>query len=295
MKLFIFGNKGQLGLDLIRAARKSGWSVTGGDLPGCDITDPQGVLKSLINAGEVHAVINAAAFTAVDHAESDVEAAFAVNEQGPGNLAQACRELRLPLIHISTDYVFNGMLTRPYLPSDPVDPICVYGRSKAAGEAAVRQALEQHVIVRTSWLFGLHGPNFVKTMLRVGKDRAKIRVVDDQIGSPTYAADLAAALLAVARHVVRHKRDWGTYHYCNRGAVTWYAFARRIFTVGRRHDLFAVRDIDPILTAQYPLPAPRPHYSVLDCTSFEQTFNVTRRPWEEALDEMIEALYPPED
>jgi dTDP-4-dehydrorhamnose reductase len=294
MKVFIFGDSGQLGVDLIQAARQSGWTVTGVHRPECDITDRQSVLRALGDAGPIDAVINAAAYTAVDRAESESDLAFAVNEQGAANVAQACREFGLPLIHLSTDYVFNGMITRPYLPSDPVSPLGIYGRSKAAGETAVCRTLREHVIVRTSWLFGLHGQNFVKTMLRVGKDRAELKVVDDQIGVPTYAADLAAALMAVAGHIVRHKNGWGIHHYCNRGAVTWYAFARRIFTVARRYDLFAVREIEPILTSQYPLPAPRPSYSVLDCTSIEKTFHVARRPWEEALDEMITTLFPDE-
>lgn len=294
MKILIIGDKGQLGTDLTMLARKAGYSIAGADLPECNITDEHSVHRVVRETG-ADLVINVAAYTAVDAAEKECGLAFAVNADGPGYLARACRDNDLPLIHVSTDYVFNGMTTRPYLPSDIVDPTSAYGRSKAAGEAAIEKMLVEHVIVRTSWLFGLQGSNFVKTMLRVGKDQAELKIVDDQVGSPTYASDLAAALIRVAEHIAGGKTDWGTYHFCNRGAVTWYAFARRIFAFARQYDLFAVRDIRPILTRQYPLPAPRPHFSVLDCTSFEETFGVERRSWEAALGEMIAALYPEDE
>jgi dTDP-4-dehydrorhamnose reductase len=291
MKILIFGSKGQLGTDLMHHTRQAGHTIAGVDLPECNITDEQDVHR-IVQENCADVVINAAAYTSVDDAEKATDLAFAVNADGPAYLARACRDSDVPLIHLSTDYVFNGLTTRPYLPSDAADPMGAYGRSKAAGEKNIERILPSHVIVRTSWLFGLHGPNFVKTMLRVGKDQAEVEVVDDQVGSPTYAPDLAAALTSVAEHIVGGKTDWGIYHFCNRGAVTWYAFARRIFAFARQHDLFAVRDIRPILTSQYALPASRPHYSVLDCTSFEETFGIQRRSWEEALGEMIAALYP---
>jgi dTDP-4-dehydrorhamnose reductase len=256
----------------------------------CDITNGEQVHRVMRDTN-VDIVINAAAYTAVDGAESDSELAFAVNGDGPAHLARNCRKIGVPLVHVSSDYVFNGTTTRPYRPSDAIDPLGAYGHSKAVGEANIRNLLTEHVIVRTSWLFGLQGKNFVKTMLAIGKNQAELQVVDDQIGSPTYAGDLAKALISIAEHVVRDKAGWGTYHYCNQGAVTWYAFARRIFTLARQHDLFAVRDIQPILTHQYPLPAPRPPYSVLDCVSTETTFGIARRPWEEALAEMISSIY----
>ena len=291
MKILLFGDKGQLGHDVRLQARKAGHGVTGVDLPDVNITDQRTVQRTVAGA-DADIVINAAAYTAVDRAEEEADLAFGVNADGPAYIARACRDQGLPLIHVSTDYVFNGMLTRPYLPTDAMDPLGVYGRSKSAGETAIRKILPEHLIVRTSWLFGLNGSNFVKTMLKVGKDRAELAVVDDQIGSPTYAADLAAALLSMAQCTVDGQKAWGTYHFCNRGAVTWYAFARRIFAFARQRDLFAVRDIKPILTRQYPLPAPRPHYSVLDCTGIEETFGIQRRSWEDGLREMVEALYP---
>jgi dTDP-4-dehydrorhamnose reductase len=291
MTILIIGSNGQLGRDLMQTAQDCGQPAMGTDLPHCDITDPDSIRQTLDAADQLAVVINAAAYTAVDEAESKPDLANAVNRDGPGLLAQACRQQAVPLIHVSTDYVFQGLKTSPYLPSDAVAPTGVYGQSKAAGEAAVRSHLPEHVIVRTSWLFGLHGPNFVKTMLRLGRERDELRVVDDQVGCPTYAGDLAQALLDVADFIAQRRSGWGTYHFCNVGPLTWYAFARRIFALARPYERFAVKQIWPILAAHYPLPAPRPHYSVLDCTSFEETFGVIRRPWEDALKEMLAELY----
>lgn len=291
MRVLIVGAKGQLGLDLLGRASQFDMVPVGVDLPECDITHIHSIQKAMEQAGPLRAVINAAAYTAVDRAESDVDVAFAVNGDGPGYLAKRCREFGIPLVHISTDYVFGGLQTSPLLPSDPINPLGIYGQSKAAGETAVRKHCDQHVIVRTSWLYGLFGPNFVKTMLRLGKEREVLRVVDDQIGSPTYAGDLADAILKATQHIVRHQEGWGTYHYCNAGAITWYAFTRKIFQLAKPYDRFQVKEIVPILTASFPTPAPRPHYSVLDCTSFERAFTITRRPWQDALQEMLFALY----
>lgn len=291
MTILIIGSNGQLGQDLMRSAQARGLAAMGTGRSQCDITNPASIRHTLSHAGRLKVVINAAAFTAVDEAESKPDLANAVNRDGAGYLARACRDQGLPLIHVSTDYVFQGLKTSPYLPSDPVAPAGVYGQSKAAGEAVVRQQLEEHVIVRTSWLFSLHGSNFVKSMLRMGREQDELRVVDDQVGCPTYAGDLAQALLKVVDHVKRRSSGWGTYHFCNQCPVTWYAFARRIFMLARKYESLAVKRVWPILAAQYPLPAPRPHYSVLDCTTLEETFGVIRRPWEDALKEMLGRLY----
>ncbi len=291
MRILIFGDKGQLGLDLMQCAPAHGVQALGVDLPACDITKKADVRRVLGDAGPVDVVINAAAYTAVDQAESRAETAFAVNRDGAENLAEACRRHDIPLIHISTDYVFEGLVTRPLRPDDGVSGQGVYARSKAAGEDAVRMGLKRHLIVRTSWLFGRFGGNFVKTMLRLGREKQTIRVVDDQVGSPTYAGDLAQALFQMAARLTPDFSQWGTYHYCNRGALTWYAFARRIFALARSHEDLAVKEVVPILTAHYPTPAPRPPYSVLDCSTLDTTFGLTRRPWDAALKEMIDHLY----
>ncbi len=291
MRLLVFGSNGQLGHDLMEQSQARGWEPVGADLPACDITRAESIDHAFAGAGAIDAVINAAAYTAVDAAESNADTAFAVNRDAVILLAQACARRGVPLVHVSTDYVFDGLKTSPYLPDDRVNPQGVYGRSKAEGEAALRRHWERHIIVRTSWLFGVHGPNFVKTMLRLGKERDTLRVVDDQVGCPTYSGDLAAALLAIAAQVADRKEAWGTYHFCNDVPVTWYAFTRRILALARPYERFRASEIVPILTAHYPLPAPRPPFSVLDCSSLEQRFGIVRRDWEAALKEMLSALY----
>lgn len=291
LRVLIFGQKGQLGVDLVKWAEQKNVHVVGVDLPECDITSVSDVSQAFDDAGSIDMVFNAAAYTAVDQAESQSDAAFAVNRDGAGHLASACRQRSVPLIHISTDYVFEGLQTRPYTPKDTIGPLGVYAQSKAAGEAMVRNRLDRHLIIRISWLFGRYGANFVKTMLRLGKEREVLKVVDDQIGSPTYAGDLAEALFCVAGKISEGFSSWGTYHYCNAGALTWYAFARKIFAFARPYENLAVKDVVPILTAHYPTPAPRPHYSVLDCSSFDETFGIVRRPWEAALKQMLSEHY----
>ena len=291
MKVLVVGHKGQLGSELMDCAQRRGIEAVGADRPEYDITQPVSIDRLFSNTRSADVVINAAAYTAVDRAESEADIAFGINRDGAGHLARACRQNRIPLIHISTDYVFGGLQTRPYRPSDPVDPHGVYARSKAAGEEAIRKQLDRHIILRVSWLFGKYGNNFVKTMLRLGRERETLKVVDDQIGSPTYAGDLADTLLQLAKRISSGFSDWGTYHYCNTGALTWYAFTRKIIALSRPYEKLLVRNVVSILSAHYPTAAPRPPYSVLDCTSFDQTFGIARRPWEEALKEMLAALY----
>jgi len=291
MKVLIIGNQGQLGYDLSRKAEHYGFESFGVDLPGCNITRLEEIARAVNDAGQPEVVINAAAYTAVDAAESDSETAFAVNRDGVGNVARICRKKSLPLIHVSTDYVFDGLKATAYQPSDPVNPQSVYGASKAQGEDAVRRETDQHIIVRSAWLFGLHGSNFVKTIIRLAKEKTELRVVDDQIGCPTYCGDLAAALLKAAAMAVQRKPVWGTYHYTNKGPVTWYAFARRILALASRRETFLVNDVLPVLTSQINQIAQRPACSILDCTTFEQTFDVRRRNWTASLKEMIDGLY----
>lgn len=274
----------------MRCAPAHGVQAFGAGRPECDITRKKDICRAIRGAGPVDLAINAAAYTAVDLAESHAEVAFAVNRDGAGNLAEACQEQNIPLIHISTDYVFEGLITRPLTPDDDVGPQGIYARSKAAGEDAVRNGVKHHLIIRTSWLYGRYGNNFVKTMLRLGREKESISVVDDQVGSPTYANDLAQALLAIAPKLRSGFTDWGTYHFCNRGALTWYAFARKIFAIRRPHGDLSVKEVIPILTVHYPTPALRPPYSVLDCTSLDAAFGLTRRRWDEALKEMIAHL-----
>lgn len=289
MRVLVLGSTGQIGHELLHASWPAGVDVVGLARPAIDMADP----RSIQEAVRRHApavVVNATAYTAVDQAESEREAAFAVNRDGPGCLAEMCGGQGVPLIHISTDYVFDGTKPTPYTEDDPVCPLSVYGLSKEAGEAAVRAGTAEHVIVRTAWIYGTHGRNFAKTMLRLGAERDELRVVADQHGTPTAADDVAAALMMIAlRAADRPAGIWGTYHFTDAGSTTWHGFAERIFRnqeriAGRRPRLVAIP------TAEYPTPARRPANSRLDCARIERVFGVVRPPWEDSADRIVGAL-----
>jgi len=289
--LLVFGAGGQVGEELRRLGARAGIPVRALPRAEADITDPAAVRAAVCGSG-ARVVVNAAAYTKVDLAESESAAARAINAEAPGHVAAACREAGLPLLHLSTDYVFDGTKGSPYRECDPVAPLGVYGSSKEAGERAVRQALDRHVIVRTAWVFAAHGHNFVRTMLRLGESRDHLRVVDDQRGSPTSAADIAAALLQIARRVTAapDSAPWGTYHFTNAGSTTWHGFATAVFAERRRLTGAAPPRIDPITTADYPTPARRPAYSLLDCACIADAFGVRPRPWAAALSPVMEEI-----
>ena len=287
----IIGSSGQLGWELVRLGERRGLPILALDYPEIDITDPA-TIEARFDSTKIDLIVNAAAYTAVDRAESEPEEAFAVNCDGPDNLAERCRDRNISLIHVSTDYVFDGTKLGAYVEEDPVAPLGIYGASKAAGEEKVRERLSEHIIVRTAWLCGLHGHNFVKTMLRMGREEDTLRVVSDQFGCPTFAADLADAILEMAKQTEYSKTaPWGTYHYCGASKTTWHAFAEAIFEIARQHETFAVKRVVPISTAEYPTPVRRPTNSVLDCLKIERHFGIRPRPWRESLAEMIEQLY----
>ena len=287
MKVLAVGSNGQLGRELCRRGEKEGIDMVALDLPEFDITDFFTVKEKVSQAG-ISLVINAAAYTAVDQAESEPELAFAVNRDGPAYLASFCAEIGIPLVHISTDYVFDGRKKGPYLETDPASPLGVYGKSKAEGEMEVRGHLQEHIVLRTAWLYGIDGQNFVKTMLRLGKEKEMLRVVADQYGCPTYAADLAEAILEIAAQIGEGcDINWGTYHYCGKGVTTWHGFAEKIFDLAKKHDSLKVKKVVPITTDEYPTPAKRPANSALDCCLITKHFDINPRPWQEGLDDMI--------
>lgn len=291
MRILVFGTSGQLGYELMQQGISLKLDIHGADYPQTDIT----LLNQVSNAFtdfQPGLVINAAAYTNVDGAESEPELAMAINAGGPAHLARVCYEYQIPLIHISTDYVFDGTQGFPYRETDPVEPIGVYGRSKAAGETAVRSILDEHIILRTSWLYGAHGQNFVKTILRLACEKKEIRVVADQFGSPTHAADLAEAILKISdmlrQGAVEH---WGTYHYCGRGIVSWHEFAQAIVDHCRQHGKIKVKRVIPVTTADFPTKALRPGYSALDCGLLEKHFGISPIPWRNSLNLAIKALF----
>jgi dTDP-4-dehydrorhamnose reductase len=231
-------------------------------------------------------VINAAAHTAVDRAESEPAVAGTINRDAPAAMAEACRKAGAALIHISTDYVFDGSGRTPYVESDPVAPLSVYGRTKEEGETAIRNSLREHVILRTSWVFAAHGSNFVRTMLRLGAERPELRIVSDQCGAPTAARDIAQAIAGVANAIAQRRGSWGTYHFASDEPVTWYDFARAIFAL--RHG--ANPRLVPITTDEYKTPARRPMYSVLDCGRIAKDFGIARPSWRAALAHVLNEI-----
>lgn len=272
----------------MRRGARHGVDVIGFDVASADITDIGAVTAALAHA-RVDVAINAAAYTAVDKAESDLDRAGAINTSGAGHVAAAAAAMDLPVIHLSTDYVFDGAKVGAYVEDDPIAPLGVYGRTKADGEKAVRAANPRAVIVRTAWLFGLEGANFVKTMLRLGAEREVLRIVNDQHGCPTFADDLADGLLAITAQVrsgptANALATAGAYHLAGGGAATWFELARAIFAkLGRGPRL------EPITTAEYPTPARRPANSVLDCSKAKRTFAVELPPWNDGLSRMLSA------
>ncbi len=276
----IVGAKGMLGTELVRLCREGSPAVFAAmhalDIEQIDISDAKSVSDAFKRLCP-RVVINAAAFTDVDGCESHQEQAMSVNAEGPANLARACRESGARLVHVSTDYVFDGSKTSPWLPGDPIRPLSAYGRSKAAGDENIRRLLPDHAIVRTSWLFGVHGKNFVKTILQLSMNREEVTVVTDQIGRPTYAADLAEVLLRIATADCA-----GTYHFANAGECSWNEFACEIIRLsGRRCGVL------PLLTSELKRPAVRPAYSVLDTEKIERDLAVRPRHWKEALADCV--------
>lgn len=283
MRLLITGWQGQLAQALVAQALRRG------DIEACAFGRPALDLCSLPtierSMAEVRPtlVINTAAYTAVDAAETDEAAAFALNAEGAGQIARAAAQRGVPIVHISTDYVYDGAKTSAYVESDPTNPINVYGRSKLAGELAVSAANPAHVILRTSWVYSATGKNFVKTMLRLAADRPEVSVVADQTGCPTFAPHLAEAILEVARELSSpaergQASRWGIYHAAGAGTTNWCAFASEVFAQAGRRGA-KVPEVRAITTAQYPTPARRPANSELDCRRLADAFGVRQPDW----------------
>jgi dTDP-4-dehydrorhamnose reductase len=281
----VFGANGQLGSALARRAAERRIKLALFAHAQVDITDAKAVTAALRD-NSIGVAVNAAAYTAVDKAESDSERAFAVNRDGPATLAQACSTQGTQLIHVSTDYVFDGSKASPYAESDAIAPLGVYGRSKAEGEVAVVSNAPDSIILRTAWVYGLEGANFIKTMLRLGAERELVRVVNDQKGSPTYADDLADAILTLIDE--RQRATTGVYHLAGQGTATWYEVAQEIFAQTSRRGL-RTPHLEAITTAEYPTPAKRPANSVLDCSLIKRDFGVALPEWRNALTRMLNA------
>jgi dTDP-4-dehydrorhamnose reductase len=291
MKVLITGANGQLGRELVRQGHEFNYKIQSLSHQQLDITHKD-QLHQMMTRVSPSLVINAAAYTNVDQAENESDIAYAVNKSGPSYLARYCADHGLALIHISTDYVFDGTKGQPYQESDPIAPLGVYGQSKAQGEAVIRSVLKNHIIVRTSWLYGVYRNNFVKTILKLGNERADLRVVADQYGSPTSAADLAKALLTIAKKIgAAEKFYWGTYHYCGKGITSWHGLAEKIIQLAESHATLQIKQVTPITTAEWPTPARRPPYAVLDCSRLKSQFGIEPKPWQESLKHTIDRIF----
>ena len=291
-QVLVTGAGGQLGTALGRHAWPEGWQPVALDRAALDLCEPAAI-AAIVAERPWAAVVNAAAYTAVDKAEDDQVVAWTVNALAPAALGQACAAAGIPLVHVSTDYVFAGDKQGAWQVDHPVGPLGVYGASKLGGELAVRTSGARHVIVRTAWVVSAGGANFVRTMLRLAADRPALRVVADQRGSPTAASDLAAALAAIAIRLAEDAAaPTGTFHFANAGATDWAAFATEIFrqSAARGGPTAAV---EGITTADYPTRARRPANSLLDLGAIGQAYGIAPRPWQDALGDILDELIGP--
>lgn len=288
-QILVTGGNGQLGTELKRYPWPEGWGVTAVDIDELDLRDTAAI-AAMVASQPWAAVISGGAYTAVDKAESDQVTAWAVNALAPAAFAAACSTADIPLLQVSTDYVFDGAKEGKWLPGDPIGPLGVYGASKLGGELAVTTGCPRHAIVRTSWVVSAHGANFIKTMLRVGAERDTLTVVDDQHGAPTSAKDLAAALATIAMRMA-DERDApiGTFHFSNAGETTWCGFAKAIFA-GAAQRGGPSPAVMPIMTADYPTPAQRPHNSRLDLAAIAKAYGIVPQDWRLALDDILDEL-----
>lgn len=290
MHVLVTGATGQVGYELLRLVPE-GFTVAGFGSAELDITDESAV-EAGVQRERPALIINAAAYTAVDKAEAEPELAYAVNRDGVANLAAAAARRGIPLLHISTDYVFAGDAEAPYRESDIPAPTGVYGASKLAGEKALAEACENHLIMRTSWVFGAHGSNFVKTMLRLGQERERLSIVADQHGCPTSAASIARALWSLAeQYRDKGTLNWGLYHYADLPACTWYDFAENIFDVAHEVGLISqIPILSAITTEDFPTPAKRPAWSVLNSKRLHDEHSIAPADWRLELRDILEEL-----
>jgi len=285
--ILITGGTGQVGTGLT-VANRGRFEVVAPARAELDLLDAASIERNIASR-DWAAIVNCAAYTAVDKAESEPELAFAINAEAPGIIARAAAARAIPLLHVSTDYVFDGSKPKPYAEDDPVAPLGVYGGSKEAGERAVRDEGGRSIILRTAWVVSPWGHNFIKTMLRLGAEREELGVVADQIGCPTSAIDIAETLLTLTERMLDRQESSGTYHFVNSGQASWHDLASAVFAYAGAHGMKTPR-VKTITTADYPTPAKRPANSRLSTAKLEQTFGMTPRPWQVAVEEILASL-----
>lgn len=286
MKLLVTGANGQVGWELAQA----GSQVIALTQSQLNIAHADDIAKKIVEFSP-DILINAAAYTAVDKAEQEREHALSINSDGPRFLAQACAQHNIPLIHLSTDYIFSGEQKKPYREEDKAAPLNFYGESKWLGEQAVRECWDKHIILRLSGVFSSHGHNFVKTILRLAKEKEELRVVADQTTCPTSAGSIAKTILLICQKIIgQSAASWGTYNYCSSEPTSWYQFAETIVQMAHPHHSLMVKSIVAIPSSEYPTPAKRPHYSVLNCDKLKKEFGIEQGSWREDLGEVIKNL-----
>uniref|UniRef100_A0AB33IXF4 dTDP-4-dehydrorhamnose reductase n=1 Tax=Prevotella sp. GTC17253 TaxID=3236793 RepID=A0AB33IXF4_9BACT len=282
MNILVTGSNGQLGNEIqLLECNYPQHRFFNTDVTELDITDAEAICH-FVETNQIDGIINCAAYTAVDKAENNVEPCTLLNETAPGYLAQAIEKRGGWLVQISTDYVFDGTQHTPYVPEDPTCPNSIYGRTKLAGEKAALKACSKTMIIRTAWLYSTFGDNFVKTMIRLGQEKTELGVIYDQIGTPTYAHDLAVVIMiAIEQGIIP-----GIYHFSNEGVISWYDFTKAIQRIAG----ITTCHVKPLHTSEYPTPANRPHYSVLDKTKLKETYHIEIPYWEESLSDCIKKL-----
>lgn len=284
MKVLVTGAEGQLGRDVTALFQQAGHQVLGCGRSMLDITLWDACQQAVHDFGP-DTIVHCAAYTAVDAAETDIDGAYRVNAIGTRNMTTAAENCGAKLVYISTDYVFNGRSSVPYREYDETDPQSVYGKTKRAGEQFVQSLSSRYFIVRTSWVYGAHGANFVKTMLRLGQEKPVLQVVNDQLGSPTFTVDLSRFLLELVQ-----TEKYGIYHASNAGQCTWFDFTRAIFDEAGKAGIQLTARLEPCTTAQFPRPAPRPAYSVMDHMAIRANGLTDLRDWREGLHDFIQDL-----
>lgn len=292
-KILITGKNGQVGFELQRSLSVLG-EIVAVDVADCDLSNPEAI-RTLVREVQPDIIVHPAAYTAVDKAESETDLAQTINATAPGVLAEEAAKLGALIVHYSTDYVFDGTKDGIYTEDDTPNPQSVYGKTKLAGEAAVAAANPKHVILRTSWVFGAHGANFLKTMLRLAKERDALKIVADQFGAPTSAALLADVTAQIVAQYLRAADKaafpFGLYHLVSQGETSWHGYAHTVVEAARRYGWqLNVRDIAPIPTSAYPLPAPRPANSRLSTAKLQQTFGLTLPTWQAQVEQVLTLL-----
>lgn len=290
MKILLTGANGQVGKEIFQSAQQQGITIFAFGHQQLDITQPSALLETLQRT-QPNLLINAAAYTAVEQAETDAKSAFLVNRDAVEYLVHSCQRFQIPLIHLSTDYVFDGKKQEAYTESDTAQPINVYGQSKWQGEEIIRKHLTQYLIVRTSWVFGLHGHNFVKTMIQLAQTHQQLDIVSNAVGCPTSAKSIAVTVLRLAKAIqTRNFLHWGTYHFSNQGRTTWYEFAQVIFEHYKHRLMQETPTLNPVLLAEYPSQVQRPLNTELNCKKIQQIFQISQPQWKAELQEVMQGL-----